>query len=161
MRDYKKFFTPQDVGTYMVSLLNPEADDIILEPHAGNGALCKAVKKICPKCTMWAVENDRRMEGELYLSSYTDIVIMRDFLQFKSSTIFNKCIANPPFGHDIDLQAHFDKIRSHVVTGGNIVMVVPEDFKPKGVEVNEQPIKNWSENSDGTTTKIKVIQFFN
>lgn len=73
---------------------------------------------------------------------------------------FTSCIANPPFGNGIDLNAHFNHICSHVKEGGKIVMIVPENFNPP-VDYKTYSAKNWAVNSDGSTTPIKIICFNN
>jgi len=44
-RDYTKFFTPDHIAKYLVSLVNPKTDDVVLEPSAGNGAIERAIKQ--------------------------------------------------------------------------------------------------------------------
>jgi len=49
MRDYTKFFTPEDIAKFMVKLANPKKDERWLEPHAGDGAIVKEIKVELPR----------------------------------------------------------------------------------------------------------------
>lgn len=159
MRDYTKFFTPDSVANFMVSLVNPKVDDVVLEPSAGNGAIVKAIKKHDAGVNVFAFDINEDFK-ELLKESGAEIVVIKDFLTIPVHAKFTSCIANPPFGKGIDLQAHFNHICSHVKYGGQIVMIVPNEFTPKIVH-HTYPCENWSNNSDGTTTEIKIISFNN
>jgi predicted RNA methylase len=158
MRDYTKFFTYPETAEFMAKLLDPKEYDYILEPSAGNGALVKAVKKIQPKCYVDAIEIDRKWQDEL--KNCADSVHIEDFTMTPRTFFYDKCIANPPFGNETNLEDHFDNIIDHVKRGGKIVMLVPESFNPK-LKFSTYPLENWSKNKDGTTTPIKIIEFKN
>lgn len=158
-RDYTKFFTYPDTAKFMADALSPKESDFILEPSAGNGMLVKAVKNACPKSKVVAVELYEDWEKEL--KSIADVVIIKDFLDFKSIPKFSSCIANPPFGNGIDLDAHIQHMRSLVKKGGRMVILVPKDYFELNTEYDTYPVENWSKNSDGSTTEIKIISFLN
>jgi predicted RNA methylase len=158
-RNYEKFFTPEDVAWFMVEHLDPKDGDEILEPSAGNGSLVRAVIEKAPGATVFAFEINQKYEKDLKEAG-AKIVVIKDFLTIPVYATFTSCIANPPFGNDTDLQAHFNHIRKHVKKGGKIVMIVPYDFDPK-CEHYVSHVNNWSKNSDGTTTPIKIIEFVN
>lgn len=166
MRDYTKFFTYPETAELMVNLLkwgndfyDSEGTLKVLEPSAGNGAIVKALRKKFGKL-MWidAVEKDNRWFEEL--DAMCNRTFIQDFLQYPSPRQYDACVANPPFGNGVDLQAHFDKICECVKEGGQIIMIVPQDFNPP-VENRIYRLENWSKNSDGTTTAIKIISFIN
>lgn len=157
-RDYRKFFTPDDIADFMVRLLNPQEHEVVLEPSAGNGALVKAVKEKSPKTVVFAFEKDAQWEDDLKLCA--NVAVIKDFLDIPIYAYFTSCIANPPFGNETDFQAHFNHICNHVKKGGRIVMIVPYDFTPE-VSHDTHEIENWSANSDGTVTPIKIISFKN
>ncbi len=159
-RDYTKFFTYPETADFMVSLLEPQDGDAILEPSAGNGALVKAIKKACPKSIVFAVEIDERWRVDLKAIVPRVIVIIKYFLELPDYAKFTSCLANPPFGNGTDLQAHFDRMRTLVKKGGRMVMLLPDDFDVK-TEHKCYPLENWSTNKDGTTTLIKIVVFNN
>lgn len=158
-RNYEKFFTPEDVAWFMAEHLDPKPGDVILEPSAGNGSLVRAVYEKCPGAHVFAFEINGKYEPEIR-NAGSKVVVIKDFLTVPCYAKFTGCIANPPFGNGIDLRAHFDHIRLHVRKGGKIVMIVPADFDPQ-CEHKVSHLNNWSSNSDGTTTPIKIIEFIN
>jgi len=157
-RNYEKFFTPEHVAAQMADILDARAGDVILEPSAGRGALVRAVKNRNKNVGVYAVEINPEYEDDL--RSVAENYEIGDFLLSFHDDDYHGCISNPPFGNGIDLQAHVDKIRSVVMLGRKIVMIVPADYYP-GVPHSTWPIENWSTNSDGTTTAIKIICFKN
>lgn len=161
-RNYEKFFTPDDIADKMVSLLKPLPGKRYLEPSAGNGSLVRAVKRASPASIVYAIERNYQHESDL--NGICDWWEINDFIgqdDYENWLEFHGCIANPPFGNGTDLQAHFDKICRMVCYGGKVVMIVPSDFHPTVLQYKVHPVENWSKNTDGTTTKIKIIEFFN
>jgi 16S rRNA G1207 methylase RsmC len=165
MRDYTKFFTPSHTAKLLVSLVNPQTDDVVLEPSAGEGAIVRAIKQHNAGVKVFAFDINKDFKP-LLRNAGANVVVIKDFLLIPVYAKFTSCIANPPFGNGIDLQAHFDHICDHVKDGGKIVMIVPIDFNPNYSKhfiknFTARPLENWSKNSDGTTTEIKIIEFIN
>lgn len=158
-RDYEKFFTPLFIARHMVTLLNPQSGDIVLEPSAGNGAIVKAIKDVNLNISVFAVELNGKYEQDLF-NAGANFVKICDFLIMDNMFKFTSCCANPPFGNTTDLQAHFDAIRKLVVPNGKIVMILPEDFICN-IEHKVHKIDNWSSNNDGSITPIKIVEFQN
>jgi len=158
-RDYTKFFTYPETAKFMVELLQPKDNDVILEPSAGNGALCKAIKEFNKETKVFAVEIDEQWRDEL--KSVCDVVVIQDFLDefTEVQPKYSGIIANPPFGNGVDLQAHYDKMMRMLKVGGKLVAILPLDFKIDFDDfLNEYPLENWSKNSDGTKTEIKIVE---
>lgn len=158
-RNYEKFFTPENVAWYMAEHLDPKPGEVILEPSAGNGSLVKAVMEKQPEARVFAFEINPKYEKDLREAG-AKVVVIKDFLEIPFTALCSSCIANPPFGNGIYLEDHFVQIRKHVKKGGKVVMIVPADFDPK-CEHRVHHLNNWSANSDGTTTSIKIIEFDN
>lgn len=158
-RDYSKFFTPSPIALYLTSLIKLNTGDVVLEPSAGNGSIVRAIKIKNAGVKVFAFEINEDYKNYLY-NAGANVVVIKDFLSIPVYAKFTSCISNPPFGNGIDLQAHFDSIRKHVKTGGEVVMILPDDFEVN-CEHKKIPIENWSQNSDGTTTKIKIVHFIN
>jgi len=158
-RDYTKFFTPHHIASFMVGLVNPKVDDVVLEPSAGNGSIVRAIKQYNAGVKVFAFDINEDFKPFLR-NAGANIVVIKDFLEIPVYAKFTSCVANPPFGNGIDLQAHFNHICNHVKDGGKIVLIVPQDFTPT-IPHETIPIENWSKNSDGTITPIKIIHFTN
>lgn len=164
-RDYSKFFTPDHIARYMVGLVNIKPGEVVLEPSAGHGVIVRAIKEHCPSCLVFAFEINKGYKPYLK-NAGADVAVIKDFLEIPVVAHVNHCIANPPFGNGINLQDHFDKICEHVKPGGKVVMIVPKDFNPTYGKhyihnYTVHTLENWSKNSDGTTTEIKIIEFIN
>jgi predicted RNA methylase len=167
-RNYSKFFTYPETAMYMAKLLNAKPGDKILEPSAGSGNLIRAVKEYSGDGVLFYACELQEQHAEV-LEKITHWYVIADWLSDEISEdwmCFDGCIANPPFGNGVDLQAHFDKICAMVKSGGKIVMIVPAEFNPTYCNhfiknVTTHPLENWSKNSDGTTTEIKILEFIN
>lgn len=158
MRDYSKFFTPDEHADFMVDWLNLKVGDAGFDPSAGNGQLVRAVRrKHGDTVIINAIELNKEYEDDLQCA---DNLWLQDFLDHRDSGEYDFCIANPPFGNGIDLLAHVEHMREMTKLGGKIVMIVPADFNPK-CSFSFKKIDNYSSNSDGTTTPIKMIMFTN
>jgi 16S rRNA A1518/A1519 N6-dimethyltransferase RsmA/KsgA/DIM1 with predicted DNA glycosylase/AP lyase activity len=157
-RDYTKFFTYHETAVFMASILDPQPGQVILEPSAGNGALVRAVKNYCPETLVFACELYEEWKSDL--KAVADVVVIKDFMEYPTWPKHSGCIANPPFGNGIDLMAHVNRMREAVKVGGRLVILVPLDFDP-GIEHKSFPLRNWSTNSDGSVTPIKLITFIN
>lgn len=156
-RDYRKFFTYPETAAFMVDLLDPQPGQVILEPSAGNGALVKAIKNKCNQAIVFACELDSEWKSDLYAAG-ASVVVIKDFMEYPTWPKHSACIANPPFGNGIDLEAHVERMIEAVKSGGKLVILVPADFEPC-IEYRSYPLENWSKNNDGTTTPIKIIEF--
>lgn len=158
-RNYEKFFTPSWLAEQMVKMVIPLRDDTILEPSAGNGSIVRAIKYYEPDTIIHVCELKEEYRSAL-LEAGARAIYIGDFLEYPESYKFDHCIANPPFGNETSIKDHYDKICRLVKPGGKIAMIVPYDFHPGRLH-EAYPVDNWSTNSDGTTTEIKVIAFIN
>lgn len=159
MRDYTKFFTPDEHADFMADVLDLQDGDYVLDPHAGDGKLVVALRKrYGSNIKVDAVEINKEYVD--LLPFLCDSLFVEDFLQHHGPGEYDACIDNPPFGNETDLKEHFDHVRELVKIGGTIVMIVPESFNV-GTSCMVKPIKNWSTNSDGTITEIKIVMFKN
>src|SRR5882724_3404930 len=104
MRDYTKFFTPEDIAKFMVKLANPKKDERWLEPHAGDGAIVKEIKVWAPLSIVTAIELNEEYRDVLFRWS-DETLCPLDFLNFRlRPQMYDGCVANPPFGNGIDLK---------------------------------------------------------
>lgn len=153
MRDYTKFFTPPEIADLLVTLADIQSGQLILEPHAGIGNLIVAARKK-PVNLIHAAELNPSFVPDLH--EIADLVFVGDFLKMPLKPVYDRIIANPPFGNETDLWLHFIKMHSVLKPTGMMAAIVPETFQAKHAVV-EYPIENWSSNKDGTTTKIKIV----
>lgn len=163
MRDYTKFFTPSEVANRLVGFANIRPFNKILEPSAGDGSIVRAIhryEKIAfddyQPCYVHAVEKNKEYIQKL-INSGCDYIIIGDFLHAPlPNCSYDSIIANPPFGHEHDINSHLSKMYELLKPSGRIVSIVP-DGSIITLPFKKYPLKNWSENSDGTMTKIAIV----
>ena len=106
---YRAFFTIDELlGDYMVSLLNINDADSILEPSAGVGHLIDCVRTVSSKAMICAYEVNNKFAQELrekFRDDYQVKIYEKDTIfceeldhREKFGPKFNKIIANPPYG---------------------------------------------------------------
>lgn len=158
MRDYAKFFTPPDVAKLLVEMANIKPFERILEPHAGDGRILKEINRAHPNAdlVLHACEIDERHLPDL--KDLASTVWINDYLKMPFVHLYDKVIANPPFGNETDFGLHFQKMRKSLRYSGKMVTIAPLDF---GLicdsSVRLTNLKNWSKNSDGTVTQICIL----
>jgi hypothetical protein len=165
MRDYSKFYTPTNIANQMIFLARPiRSDQYWLEPSAGDGRLIKALRTFDDRIQVHAIEINPSCKEEL-LNSGARAVFIGDFLQYQPDFLYDRIIANPPFGNGIDLGAHFLKMYNLCKIDGYIVVILPSDFiRPMEIIhsvklVDMAIIDNWSANKDGSVTPITICKY--
>jgi tRNA1(Val) A37 N6-methylase TrmN6 len=160
MRDYSKFYTPTNVANEMIFLARPiRSTQYWLEPSAGNGNLIKALRETDDRIQIHAVEINKGCEQEL-IDSGARAVFIGDFLEYQPDFLYDRILANPPFGNNIDIKAHFDKMYSLLKQDGKLVCILPADFEPDCYGYVSEPLDNWSTNKDGSITPIRIVTAF-
>lgn len=162
MKDYTKFFTPDSVADKMVEYANLAPNMRVLEPHAGDGQIVRAIRR----AKQWDVGitvfeiNEEYTSALIKCANFTNIC---NFLKINvHKETFDRVIANPPFGNGIDLASHLDKMLHCLKSGGILITIIPQEcasyFNDLGLSVLES-IDNWASNSDGTTTPICIVKY--
>lgn len=156
-RNYTKFFTPDHVADFLVAIAALKPGYSVLEPHAGNGQIIRAIRRRHNHTVI--VDAIELNEDHLpMLQQEADRAWSGDFLHTITRRCYDVIIANPPFGNGVDLYLHYMRMRESVMQrNGRIVMICPMNFVI-AEEYEEWPLENWSANSDGTMTELKVIR---
>lgn len=159
MRDYSKFYTPFDVAMTMVNILAPTKGSRVLEPSAGLGVICAALRHYDMTLDITAVEINPKCIPSLLI--VTDYTVNCDFLTVGlPDNAFDCCIANPPFGNGVSIRAHFTEMCRVTKEGGKIVLIAPTAWVPDALHEFHK-LDNWATNSDGTTTSIGIFECIN
>lgn len=118
---WQLFQTPVLLAERMVSLLNLNGGERILEPSAGLGRILDALAPHSPSEVI-AVENSKECCAALYAQERENVTILqRDFLTVAIDPV--DCVAmNPPFHMRADI-AHILHARSLVRPGGSLVAI--------------------------------------
>lgn len=113
------FPTPSTLGSYVVSLVNIQNNEKVLEPSAGLGHLADEIKKAAPNCELTCIEYNSALSESLELKGYNSI--NEDFLQHTSK--YDVIVMNPPFenGQDVEHVEHAFKLLNE---GGRLVAIM-------------------------------------
>lgn len=100
-KPYDFYATPIDVVENLLSNIDlNKYGDKVLEPSAGNGNICRVVKKYYPNKRVTALEiREEELEN---LTQYSDEVIIGDYLQIDTDSKYNIIIGNPPYSMAIE-----------------------------------------------------------
>ncbi len=142
-RSNEQFYTPDAVADRLVALLRlgsvhpTESQTCLLEPSAGDGAVCRAVRRADKSVHITAVE----IEKNQVLEKYADEVFWGDFVETYSPFKihcgdddtnlgpFEYIVANFPFRPAAEHACH---AFSFLVSGGRMAAIVPPNILEKG-----------------------------
>jgi len=129
--------------------------DTILEPSAGQGAILRAINKVCevkPDCyELMDVNTIILNKSELRFN-----LIGNDFLKNSGKT-YSKILANPPFTKNQDID-HFKEMYNCLSLGGKLVCITSESWVI-GSQKKQVDFKNWLKNLDAEIIDIEKGSF--
>lgn len=125
-QDYQFFETPELLADEIVAYAIAGSDSFrrVLEPSAGGGRIVRAIKRAAPEATVYAVEINPAMFGDL--SRCADVACSGDFLEIDCNFVaagFDAVVMNPPFTRSQDI-AHVRHAYSFVKPGGCVVSIM-------------------------------------
>lgn len=166
-KEFQFFATPENLADELVQLADLKEYDVILEPSAGQGAIIKAINKVCgviPDC--FELMDVNRIV--LQKSGLRFNLIGDDFLQH-SGNLYSKIVANPPFSKNQDID-HLYEMYKCLSSVGRLVCIVSEsciigtqkkqvEFQKWLIEVNAEiiDIERGSFKESGTLVGGKII----
>lgn len=121
-----KFYTKFEVVDNLLSVLNLEQYDVIIEPSAGSGAFSDKLR-------------DRNLIS-LDIDPESNYIIKQDWLTFEFKNKFSKIlvVGNPPFGNQGGMALKF--IKKSIDLGANtIAFILPKSFKKDSIK-NKIPL---------------------
>lgn len=119
------FVTSENECARLVDLAGISADDSILEPSAGTGAILRAIRATAPDAVCDAIELNGALCGFLKQEFEGVNVICGDFLQYPdggTETRYSRIIMNPPFNQGADIK-HILHASSLLKPGGILTAV--------------------------------------
>lgn len=123
------FPTPPAIVAQMIAQVTIGVGDAVLEPSAGEGAICDGVRAVQPEATIRAVEIDPRRAAILQAKGYA--VDACDFLSWSSLQSYEAALMNPPFvvaGDPLAYIAHIEKAHTHLAPWGKLIAIAPPSF---------------------------------
>lgn len=123
------FATPAPIVARMIERIHLENDMQILEPSAGEGAICDGIRSVNPDAWLRCVEIDARRAAILRAKGYE--VHEQDFLTIRSLMSFEAILMNPPFsvkGDPLAYISHIEHAMSLLAPWGRLVAIAPSGF---------------------------------
>jgi len=154
-KEFQFFETPEKLADELVYLADLKNHDTILEPSAGQGAIIKAINKVCdvvPNCfELMDVNTIILNKSELRFN-----LIGNDFLKNSGKT-YSKIIANPPFTKNQDID-HLKEMYNCLSRGGRLVCITSESWV-NGSQKKQVDFKKWLQKLDAEIIDIEKGSF--
>lgn len=154
-KEFQFFATPDNLADELVYLADLKQHDTILEPSAGQGAIIKAINKVCdciPDCyELMSLNVTILNKSELKFN-----LIGTDFLKHENK-LYTKIIANPPFTKNQDID-HLREMYECLSRDGRIVCIVSESWV-KGTQKKQIEFKQWLEEVNAEILDIEKGTF--
>lgn len=138
-KEFQFFATPDSLADELVELADLSDDDTILEPSAGQGAIIKAINKVCdaiPDCYELMDVNVLVLNK----SGLSFNFISDDFLSHNGKK-YSKIIANPPFTKNQDID-HLKTMYDCLSVGGRLVCITSESWVT-GSQKKQVDFREW------------------
>ena len=154
-KEFQFFATPEKLADELVYLADLKQHDTILEPSAGQGAIVKAINKVCdvvPDCFELMDVNTLILKK----SGLSFNLIGEDFLKNEGKT-YSKIIANPPFTKNQDID-HLKAMYNCLSRGGKLVCITSESWV-NGSQKKQVEFKNWLDEIEAEVIDIEKGAF--
>jgi hypothetical protein len=154
-KEFQFFATPEKLADELVYLADLKNHDTILEPSAGQGAIIKAINKVCDV----KVDCFELMNVNTILLNKTGLnfnLIGEDFFKHNGKT-YSKIIANPPFTKNQDID-HLKEMYECLSRGGRIVCITSESWVD-GSQKKQVDFKEWLEKVEAEILDIEKGSF--
>lgn len=138
-KEFQFFETPEKLADQLIDLADLKQHDTILEPSAGQGAIIKAINKVCdvvPDCF-------ELMDVNTVILSKSGLrfnLIGDDFFKHNGKT-YSKIIANPPFTKNQDID-HLKEMYECLSRGGRLVCITSESWE-NGSQKKQVDFRHW------------------
>jgi hypothetical protein len=154
-KEFQFFATPEKLADELVYLADLKQHDTILEPSAGQGAIIKAINKVCdvvPDCFELMDVNTIILNK----SGLSFNLIGDDFLKHNGE-VYTKIIANPPFTKNQDID-HLKEMYECLARGGRLVCITSESWV-NGSQKKQVDFKDWLDEVEAEVLDIEKGSF--
>jgi len=154
-KEFQFFATPEKIADKLVYLADLQEHDTILEPSAGQGAIIKAINKVCdvvPDCfELMDINNIILNKSGLKFNLIGD-----DFFNHKGK-IYSKIIANPPFTKNKDID-HLLEMYNCLANKGRLVCITSESWV-NGNQKKQIAFRKWLDEIEAEVIGIERGEF--
>jgi hypothetical protein len=124
------FPTPSAIIDRMLDLANIEPWHKVLDPSAGGGDICVAVRNLGGQ-TVDCFEINSDLVQALTLLGFPPLA--RDFLTATPRPIYDRVVMNPPYSKDTYIQ-HVRNAYHWLFPGGELVAVLPNEYRDSSIK---------------------------
>ena len=154
-KEFQFFATPDHLADILVNIAEIESHDTILEPSAGQGAIIKAINKVCdcvPDCfELMDINTNILNKSDLHFN-----LLGADFFKHSGKT-YSKIIANPPFTKNQDID-HLKEMYKILKPGGRLVCITSESWVI-GNQKKQIEFREWLDTLDAKILHIEKGSF--
>jgi predicted RNA methylase len=115
------FPTPKDIAEVLVNKADIRPGMRVLEPSAGKGNLCDAIKQLVPAAQIVAIEPVGTLRKILEAKCYQLV----GYDVFEHEGVYDRVVMNPPFENGQDI-AHIRKAYELLSPGGRLIAIMSE-----------------------------------
>jgi hypothetical protein len=154
-KEYQFFATPDSLADELVELADLCKHDTILEPSAGQGAIIRAINKVCgtvPDCYELMSTNVTILNK----SGLSFNLVGENFLTHGNKK-YTKIIANPPFTKNQDID-HLKLMYEHLSDGGRLVCITSESWVTGG-QKKQVGFREWLKTVDSEVIDVEAGTF--
>jgi 16S rRNA G1207 methylase RsmC len=155
------FPTPTDLAARVVELAEIHEGHRILEPSAGTGSLCKAIRSVAPEASIEAVEINSHLCQ--HAGKWATSIRQADFLTLNGELgTFDRIVMNPPFANADDIK-HIEHALTKLNPGGRLVAICAngprqrEKLQPLADQWIDLPAGSFQEAGTSVNAAIVVI----
>lgn len=158
-KEHQAFYTPTGIAELMVNMAGLREEHSIMEPSAGSGAILEVIFRYYPKSTVFVCETMKTavMTLEKKFGDNPRFFFLNpeddgDFLKLPDRPVFDRIIANPPFGKNQDIE-HIYKMYSMLAPGGMIVTLASTHWMISSNR-KEKQFAEWLSEVNGSATEM-------
>jgi Methyltransferase small domain len=122
------FPTPKEVIDRMLQIARIDSSHRVLDPSAGAGDLCLAVRKLGAGIDCFEINSD--LHQALTLLGFQPLA--HDFLFATPRPMYDRILMNPPFSNYLLHNAYIDHVRAAyhwLAPGGELIAVLPNGYR--------------------------------
>lgn len=154
-KEFQFFATPEKLADKLVEIAELEQHDTILEPSAGQGAIIKAINKVCD-CVPDCFELMDLNIAILNKSGLRFNLLGEDFFKNNGKT-YSKIVANPPFTKNQDID-HLKEMFEVLGRGGRLVCITSKSWC-NGSQKKQVAFREWLNEIDAEVIDIEIGSF--
>jgi hypothetical protein len=155
-KEFQFFGTPDDLADEVVQYADIKLQHKVLEPSAGQGALIKAINRVCSELKVDCYEL-MPVNRTFLMKIPTVNLIGEDFLIRSDNKKYDRIVANPPFSKNQDIE-HVYRMFELLKTGGRLVSITSRHWEHSSNK-KETEFRKWLSEVDAQIIPVDAGKF--